>query len=321
MPQHLGDVNAEQGPTALPRPTVDPDSPLSPATHTVSVRQGTSVIDQRYHVAGTGPVCLVHPGGPGIGWEYLRIPELEQSMTMVYLEPVGTGESGRLADARGYNLSTYTHFLHAVIEHLALPKVILLGHSHGGFVAQRYALDHPDRVGSLILYDTSPVTGDDFWQTAVANLEQFARHHVSEHPEVADYVAGLTSRPDRFDDEGATAVLRTIAPAYFHDYWGREDDFAPGRRALRMYAAPSWGEGPAFDVREELSAVTAPTLVLVGDDDFICGPHWARMIHKAVNGSQLTVLDRTGHLGHIESPEAFTTAVVDFLSSVSEGTA
>ncbi|WP_180291712.1 hypothetical protein [Streptomyces sp. 3214.6] len=78
-------------------------------------------------------------------------------------------------------------------------------------------------MASLILYDTSPVTGDDFWRTAVANLEHVARHHVSEHPEVAGYVAGLTSRPDRFDDEGATEVLRMIAPAYFHDHWGREE--------------------------------------------------------------------------------------------------
>jgi proline iminopeptidase len=114
-------------------------------------------VDQRYHVAGAGPVCLVHPGGPGIGWEYLRMPELERSMTMVYLESVGTGVSGRLSDPRDYNPSTYTHFLHAVIEHLALPQIMVLGHSHGGFVAQRYALDHPDRVASLILYDTSPV--------------------------------------------------------------------------------------------------------------------------------------------------------------------
>src|SRR3954470_9826385 len=101
-------------------------------------------VRQVYHVAGRGPVCLVHPGGPGIGWEYLRMPALEQHLTMVYLEPVGTGASGRLADPRDYRLDTYAGFVHGVVEHLGLPKVFLLGHSHGGFVAQRYALDHAD---------------------------------------------------------------------------------------------------------------------------------------------------------------------------------
>ena len=310
-------MNAHPESTALPDPAEGPQSsPLSPGTHTIAVPHVTSVVDQRYHVAGSGPVCVVHPGGPGIGWEYLRIPELEQSLTMVYIEPVGTGASGRLNDPRDYNLPTYTHFLHAVIEHLASPNVVLLGHSHGGFVAQRYTLDYPDRVASLILYDTSPVTGEDFWSAAVTNMERFARDHAAEHPEVTTYVAGLTTRLDRDDDEGATAVLRTITPAYIHDYWGREADFIAGRESLHMYAAPAWGEGPAFDVRRELPAITAPTLVLVGDDDFICGPRWARMIHAEIPGARLVVLDKTGHLGHLERPEEFTTAVVDFLTQL-----
>ncbi|MFI2364587.1 alpha/beta fold hydrolase [Promicromonospora sp. NPDC019610] len=292
---------------------------LAPGTHTIPVQHETSLIDQRYHVAGSGPVCVVHPGGPGIGWDYLRMPELERTMTLVYVEPVGTGASGRLDDPRGYNLATYTHFLHAVVEHLRLPRVMVLGHSHGGFVAQRYALDHPDRVASLVLYDTSPVTGDDFWQTAVGNMERFADRHLAEHPEVAGYVAALTGRPEPSDDEGATEVLRRISPTYFHDYWGHESDFAAGRDALRMYAAPAWGEGPAFDVREELPAITAPTPVLVGDDDFICGPRWARMIQEAVPGSRLAVLERTGHLGHIESPGQLTAAVTGFLATVGDG--
>ncbi len=52
------------------------------------------------------------------------MPELERSTTVVYIEPVGTGASGRLADPSGYTLATYTHFLHAVIEHLGLTEVV-----------------------------------------------------------------------------------------------------------------------------------------------------------------------------------------------------
>ncbi|REE64702.1 proline iminopeptidase [Streptomyces sp. 3212.3] len=317
MAHYLVTVNLSSEPAPLPSPAADPGSPLSPGTHTVAVRYGSSLIEQRYHVAGTGPVCVAHSGGPGIGWDYLRMPLLERHLTMVYIEPVGTGASGRLPDPRAYNLATYTHFLHAVIEHLALPEVALLGHSHGGFVAQRYALDHPARVASLILYDTSPVTGEEFWSVAVANMERFARRHAAGHPEVATYVAGLTAGLDLLSDEGATAVLRTIAPTYFFDYWGREKEFAPARGTLRMYAAPSAGEGPPFDVREELPDIAARTLILVGEADFICGRRWARMIHEAVPGAELVVLDETGHLGHVEQPNEFAAAVVAFLRSPS----
>ncbi|MCX5317920.1 alpha/beta fold hydrolase [Streptomyces sp. NBC_00154] len=312
--QHLGSVNVSPEPIALPCPPEDPTSPLAPGTHTITVRHGSARIEQRYHVAGTGPVCIAHSGGPGISWEYLRMPLLERSLTMVYIEPVGTGASGFLADPREYTLARYTHFLHAVIQHLALPDVVLLGHSHGGFVAQRYALDHPGRVAALVLYDTSPVTGEGFWSAAVANLERFVQRHIDEHPEVAGYVAALTTRLDQLTDDGTTAVLRKITPAYFYDYWGREQEFGPARQSLRMYAAPTQFGGHPFDVRDELSAVTAPTLVLVGKDDFICGPHWARMIHHGIAEAQLVVLDETGHMAHLERPEEFCAEVTGFLA-------
>ena len=43
-----------------------------------------------YHVHGTGPVCLVYPGGPGFDWRYLRLPMLEEHLTTVYVEPPGS---------------------------------------------------------------------------------------------------------------------------------------------------------------------------------------------------------------------------------------
>jgi hypothetical protein len=56
--------------------------PLRPGPHTLDVNG----IAQRHHVHGSGPVCLAHPGGPGVFWEYLRMPAVEQHLTMVYME-------------------------------------------------------------------------------------------------------------------------------------------------------------------------------------------------------------------------------------------
>lgn len=63
-----------------------------PGTH--SYRMGGIV--QHYHVHGSGPVCVAHSGGPGIFWDYLRMPALEEHLTVVYVEPVGTAEDSRL---------------------------------------------------------------------------------------------------------------------------------------------------------------------------------------------------------------------------------
>jgi pimeloyl-ACP methyl ester carboxylesterase len=135
----------------------DPD-PLSPGAH--SFRLGG--IAQRYHVYGNGPVCVAHPGGPGLFWQYLRMPALEKYLTMVYVEPIGTGESGRLpSHPHGYTEDRYSRFLQVLINRLCVSEVYLLGHAHGAHVAAHHAKHRADRLAGVILYDVMPVRDPD----------------------------------------------------------------------------------------------------------------------------------------------------------------
>ncbi|WP_218009135.1 alpha/beta fold hydrolase [Herbidospora cretacea] len=270
-------------------------------------------VRQVFHVAGSGPVCVVHSGGPGIAWEYLRLPALEEHLTMVYLEPIGTGSSGRLDDPRDYRIGTYARFLHGVVEHLGEPAVFLLGHSHGGFVVQRYALDHPGRVAGAILYSTSPVTGEEFWGDAMARIAAFPQR-LPHRPEAGEIPAAFQRALSAQDDEAYTTSLREILPAYFADYWTHERDLDPMRAALTAWIDPMRGEEPApFDVREELRSLAVPTLIVSGVHDFFGGTRWARLAHELIPGSRLAVLEESGHMGHLEQPEEFTRVVAEFV--------
>lgn len=274
-------------------------------THTIDV----DGIVQRFHVFGNGPVCVAHSGGPGIDWGYLRMPLLEEHHTMVYVEPVGTGESGRLADPAQYILSTYVRFLHAIIEHLGEPTVSVLGHSHGGFVALEYALAHPDRVDGLIVHDTSPITGPDFWQDAVANLTAFVDANQGK-PGVEAIMPAFTANHGELSDAEVTTAVRTILPGYLADYWGREAEFGPLREQIVAWSAPSRGQEPGpFDVRPSLAEIGVPTLVAVGAHDFICGPRWGRMLADGIPGAAYVEFARSGHMPHIEQPREFDAAV------------
>jgi proline iminopeptidase len=72
------------------------------------------------------------------------MPAIEEVLTTVYVEPIGTGESCRLTDhPNGYTIDRYSHCVHGLIEYPEVPQVHFLGHSHGGFVAQRCALRCP----------------------------------------------------------------------------------------------------------------------------------------------------------------------------------
>src|SRR6201999_3784508 len=129
---------------------------LAPGSHSISING----IEQRYHIAGQGPLCIAHPGGPGVDWSYLKMPEVELHLTMLYIEPIGTGASGRLPEhPGGYSVERYSHQIAGLVDTLDLADFFLLGHSHGGCVVQQYALAHPDKVAGIIIYSSSAVVG------------------------------------------------------------------------------------------------------------------------------------------------------------------
>ncbi|MFC9330149.1 alpha/beta fold hydrolase [Kitasatospora sp. NPDC057015] len=292
--------------------TNPPSDLLSPGAHDVLL----DGLTQRYHVYGSGPVCLAVPGGPGVTWDYLRAPGLEEFLTMVYVEPLGTGGSQRLpSHPDGYTRERCTRSLTGLLDRLALPRVFLLGHSHGGFVAQYFALHHPDRLHGLVLYESAPVTGAEHIAEAGARVEEFASRNEG-RPGLPSALAGLRTVGSLTDDEEITSALRALLPVYFAHYWDREDEF----RALRARVACSYispldenGEPDVVDDREHLASLAVPTLVLVGRHDVVCGPRWAEELHALVPHSRLTVLEDSGHFGHLEQPEVFTAAVRAFV--------
>ena len=62
-----------------------------------------------------------------------------------------------------------------------------------------------------------------------------------------------------------------------------------------------------FDLRGELNLVTAPTLIVSGREDFVCGPPAAQDLANGIKGSQVVMLEQTGHMMYMEQPEAFRT--------------
>ncbi|MER5912585.1 alpha/beta hydrolase [Streptomyces sp. NPDC001982] len=293
--------------------TTTSTDPLAAGTHTVKI----DGVVQRYHVHGTGPVCVAHSGGPGIFWEYLRMPALERYLTLVYPEPIGTGGSGRLsAHPHGYTRARYSGFLGALIEHLGVPEVHLLGHSHGGFVVQYHALNHPARVAGVILYDSAPVTGPEHAAEAMRLVQLFAARH-ADNPELPEVMTAFQAIPTITDDARMTAVARGLLPSYFADYWGREQEFAPLRASVRATHISGLDEDLSphvIDDRADLGSLTVPTLIVVGRHDVICGVRWAEELHRLIRGSELLILENSGHFGHIEEPEAFAQAVRRFVT-------
>ena len=110
------------------------------------------------------------------------------------------------------------------------------------------------------------------------------------------------------------SILRRLFPAYFSDYWMREREFSPFRAAISAAFVTGGAGAQPFDNRSALASMTTPSLVIVGADDFICGLRWANELHAGIRESQLLLLDRSGHFGHIEQAADFADAVAAFVS-------
>jgi pimeloyl-ACP methyl ester carboxylesterase len=269
-----------------------------------------------YRREGSGPVLVCHPGGPGFSSRYFAdLAGLGTRFTLVLLNPRGSEGSDRPDDPRAYATEDYVGDLDELRVHIGLERTLLLGHSHGGVVAQAYAARHPDRVERLVLASTLA----RFQHEQEAAMEEAMRARAGEpwYEDALDALRAEQAGEWASDKELGAIALREF-PFYFARFDERErgylqllDGEVPCGDALKLFNNEIVG---AFDLRPELHQIAAPTLVITGEDDFICGPVCAREIATGVPGAQLTLLGDCGHFLFVEQPEGFAHAVADFLA-------
>jgi proline iminopeptidase len=270
-----------------------------------------------YRVLGDGPATLIgHPGGPGFSSRYLAdLAGLGEHLRLILLDPRGTADSERPEDTTAYRTSDYVADLESLRAHLGLEQIDLLGHSHGGVVAQAYAAAHPARVRRLILASTLA----RFQEQQEAAMEAAMREREGE-PWYADATAALgAEQAGEFetDEELGALVLREM-PFYFARFGDAEREylkFLDGERvnadALRLFNTEVFA---AFDLRPEHTRIAAPTLVITGADDFITGPICAAELAAAIPRVTSVELPECGHFIHIEARDRFAGEVLRFLT-------
>ncbi|MEU3650092.1 alpha/beta hydrolase [Lentzea sp. NPDC034063] len=282
----------------------------------MTLRQGqhTIVIDgvtQAFEVAGSGPICIAHSGGPGIRSGYLRVPPLEQRLTMVYLDPIGTGRSGLLPGG-AYSMERYAAFSGKLAEHLGVERYFFLGHSHGGCVGLQLALDAPEVLEGLILYSGAPVFGSVLFEESGRQVEaKVARWHDREEVvEAARVFRAQAAHGLVFpDQEAASAYLNDVLPLYFADYRHTVAELGSLRADLTFDPDRRHYD---WDVRAELHKIGTRTLIISGRHDFISPPRWVDELRSELPVALLAELTESGHFGHLEEPERFADAVLAF---------
>jgi len=264
-----------------------------------------------YERRGSGPLLVCHPGGPGgSSAEFRDFAGLDDTFELVLLSPRGSHGSDAADD---YSVQSYVADLEALRGHLGAEHLDLLGFSHGGIVAMAYAAAYGSCIRRLVLVDTLAAWGDE----AEGAMQQAIERRRGE-PWFAEAVEAIEEeQAGEFSsvDELIANVLRQ-APLYFHRWEGNEQagrdlfsDFAHFEPLHHFNTV----EFPTFDLRAELRTISAPTLVVVGDDDMIAGPVCADAMVRELPDVQLVTIPDSGHFVYLEQPDAFRTALTGFL--------
>ena len=188
----------------------------------------------------------------------------------------------------------------ALAEHLGFSSFNLLGHSMGGFVALDLARRYPDAVNKLILAGTSASSSkhndalfSDWASTLESGMDKKQWFRTVFH--------WLFTKRFFKNAEAVDAALR-----YAVDYPYPQSDIA-FRKQVEAIAG--------FEYFEQLSGITAKTLIISGREDLLFPPDVSALLAEAIPGSTFSIIEYAAHSIHMEQPQAFTDCVLDFLLS------
>lgn len=274
-----------------------------------------------WEALGTGDEPLVWvEGGPGLPAHLARadvVPVLDRFRCHLVNAP-GSGRSSAPTEPEGYGLEAIVAFLEAWRRATGLGRVTLMGHSWGGLVAPAWAALHHDTVERLIV--------------------------------VSGYAGGGSVPRAAWEAERDRALDRVRDRPWFDDAWRAwEEALAGGRRTEQEIADGFWAHLPFYfaepdspvaqahidrvgreqrwhlpitdewsgwreeiDWRPLFGGIRCPTLVIVGEHDWICGPAWNRVLAAAIPGARLVELPGVGHLPQYEVPERFREVIDDW---------
>jgi 3-oxoadipate enol-lactonase len=212
-------------------------------------------------------------------------------------------------DLRGFGESTpprvgepYTHAddLHGLLTHLGIERAAVIGLSLGGWVAHEFALTYPESVSALILVD-SALRGYLYSAAATATID--AIYRLGAEGRIAEARAGWLADPLFACSQRSPAAAERLE-RIVEDY--------PCWHLLHSDPHPPLEPGAI----ERLHEITAPTLVVTGEEDIPDMLAISDLLAARIPGARKVVLAKAGHMANMDAPDAFNRAVLDFLSSL-----
>ncbi len=273
-------------------------------------------IDLPYVTQGEGRPVLLLSGGPGFTSDYVRgVMDgcKTKGLRWILLEQRGTPRARMdRGTAKEFTIDEYVKDLEALREQLHLKKWNVIGHSWGSMLAHAYLAAHPDHVSSIVfLGNTGPDT--TMLEPAGDNIDRFLTP--AERAEEAKAGANAVNGPA--EDGAALKLFMLQAPAYFFSRETFEKNlglFPEGclvgntENLVFPQVVGKW------DVSKAISRYKGPVLALQGRQDILGEtPVWKDKM--AMPQTQVSFVERAGHMTWLDSPKPFFDLLDAFLAA------
>lgn len=235
-------------------------------------------------VTGGGPLTVVLTHGLASGeaaWAG-QVPALADRYRVVTWDLRGHGRSA--PDPSPCAIADLAADLGRVLDASGSPRAVILGHSAGGVVAMRFAIDHPRRCAGLVLVGTASECNP--------RARQF------------------------YEDLASIAEARGMDPVYRRLGVGAEAARqSPSDPATFARVARAMASLDAEPLTPRLGEIACPTQIIVGDKDFL-GAGGSVILGRHIAGSRLAIVPARGHGIFVEDPPGFNALVLDFLAGI-----
>ncbi len=244
-------------------------------------------------------IMLLHGSNADLHTWEPWVAALTSQYRVIRFDQVGHGLTGP-DPAHDYSRANYVADIREVADALGLERFIIGGNSMGGKHALAFAIAHPDRVSGLVLVDAS---GGPMPQDKAAKKNSGGGNigfRIARMPGVNRLVEQITPRSLITQSlEQSVSVKSIITEQMIDRYW--ELLRYPGNRraTLKRFSQPHESLTEA-----EIAGVTAPTLILWGEQDRLIPVAAGQWLAEAMPTAQITVYPNIGHLPQEEAPAA-----------------
>ncbi len=239
------------------------------------------------------PVILLH-GYPDSSYSFTPLlPFLPPSIRAIAITQRGWGDASR--PESGYTMDDFADDVVAFMDALRIESAVIVGHSMGSLVAQRFAIRNPERTLGLLLIGT---------------VSTF-----SQHPDLLEFQQAIEAMdgpldPDLVHEFQAGMFMNPPAPELL-DGLIAESLKAPihvWQQAMRSILTT--------DTSNDLQQITAPTVIVWGTEDPLCSRAEQEILLAGIPNSRLSVYRGGGHCVNWEQPDSVASELVDLVSRV-----